>query len=97
MESRGRLIDVRRVGKMRVTFEIEYCAVDALDELSGCDLRIKAERWRDKRSLNSNAYAWVLLQKLAEKIHSDKWTVYMDMLQRYSEAFTHIIVKPEAV
>jgi hypothetical protein len=37
------------------------------------------------------------MQKIAEAVGSDKWTVYLEMLQRYSRAFTHVIVKKEAV
>ena len=55
------------------------------------------EKKRKKRSLDSNAYAWVLMQKIAEATHSDKWEVYLRCLQRYSRAFTFVIVKPNAV
>lgn len=37
------------------------------------------------------------MQKIAEAIHTDKWSVYLMMLERYSPVFTHIIVRPEAV
>lgn len=37
------------------------------------------------------------MQKIAEATHDDKWNVYLRLLQQNSRAFTHIIVKPEAV
>lgn len=93
MELKGKIVDVRM---SRITIEAERIPSD-IDELRGADLRIEARKWRDKRSLNANAMAWALMAKIAEKIHSDKWTVYLEMLQRYSNSFTHIIVKPQAV
>lgn len=96
MESKGRLVDVQSF-KKRVTFEVDYVDADSLNAITGKELRIEAKPWREKRSLNANSYLWVLLQRIAEKIHSDKWTVYLEMLQRYSRSFTHVIVKPHAV
>lgn len=61
------------------------------------ELTISIGKQRVKRSLDANAYAWVLMQKIAEKVGSDKWSVYLSCLSRYSRAFTHIIVKESAV
>ena len=37
------------------------------------------------------------MQKMAEATHQEKWDVYLQCLQRYSRAFTHVIVKENAV
>lgn len=50
---------------------------------------------RDKRSLNANAYAWVLMDRMAEVLRTDKDSVYLTMLERYGKC-TYIIVIPEA-
>jgi hypothetical protein len=50
---------------------------------------------RNRRSLNANAYMWVLLEKLAQALNTDKDSLYIEMLDRYG-VFTHLIVKPEA-
>lgn len=47
------------------------------------DYRIKLVKWREKRSLDANAYCWVLISKIAEEIRSSKEEVYEDMLQSY--------------
>lgn len=84
-------------GKMRVEFEIdEESFVREIETIEGT-LTIKADKKRKRRSIDSNAYAWTLMQKIAEATHTDKWEVYLVSLQRYSRAFTHIIVKPNAV
>jgi len=104
MEFKGTLADVSRdwkTGKARVTFEVtemESGAFEtAVNAISGSALRVTAVKYRKKRSLDANAYAWVLMQKLAEAAHTDKDTIYLECLKRYSRAFTHIIVKPQAV
>ncbi len=69
---------------------------ETLQTLNGTKLSVSLSKWRNKRSLDANAYMWVLLQKLAEKLNSDKDSIYLTMLRRYGR-FTHIIVKPEMV
>ena len=59
-------------------------------------LSIEIKKYREKRSLNANAYCWVLLQKLAEKLNTTKDELYLIMLERYGQ-FTHIVVKPNVV
>ena len=49
-----------------------------------------------RRSLDSNAYCWVLLSKLAGVLNTSKDELYIEMLDRYG-VFTHIICKPEVV
>lgn len=67
------------------------------EKLKDCEkVRVIIKKYRNKRSLDANAYAWVLMQKIAEAVHSDKDTVYLKMLARYGQ-FTHIVVKPDAV
>ena len=51
---------------------------------------------KKKRSLDANGYLWVLLQKIAEALHTSKDEIYLEMLARYG-VFTHIVVKPNVV
>lgn len=46
-------------------------------------LSIEVKKYRAKRSLDANAYAWVLFTKIAEVIRSSKDEVYEEMLQKY--------------
>lgn len=85
-------------GKYNITFELDEGNIKDLDKISGNkELMVQAKVHRNKRSLDSNAYAWVLMQKIAEATGLDKWDVYLNCLQRYSRAFTHVIVKPNAI
>lgn len=57
------------------------------DELREQDkLAIKIEKWRQKRSLNANAYFWSIVGKIADKIGSSKDEVYFEMLKRYGQS-----------
>ena len=73
------------------SFNDEYNKIKDIDNL---DIIIK--KHRNKRSLDANAYLWLLLQKMAEVLESDKDTLYLDMLGKYG-VFTHLIVKENVV
>lgn len=42
--------------------------------------------YRQKRSLNANAYAWVLINEMANRLRSSKDEVYQEMLKRYGQS-----------
>jgi len=62
----------------------------------GKQLSVTIEQHRKRRSLDSNAYLWVLLSKMAAVLNTTKDELYLIMLERYG-VFTHIVVKPEVV
>lgn len=88
-------IDVE--GRQRITFALtqdgrsEYEAIKDID-----DLVIECKKYRKKRSLDANAYLWVLLGKLADALRTSKDEIYLMMLERYG-VYTHLIVKPKVV
>lgn len=49
------------------------------------DYTVKIEPVKRKRSLNSNAYAWVLMTEIANVLRTDKEDVYVEMLKRYGQ------------
>ena len=101
MECSGKLKGIARdwnTNQFNITFTInEESVINEVDKLKDSKLSIKAVKHREKRSLDSNAYAWVLMQKIAEAVNSDKWSIYLECLKKYSRSFSHVIVKPEAV
>ncbi len=52
---------------------------------------------RKGRSLNANAYFWVLCGKLAEKARIERTTVYRNIVREIGGNYTPIIVKEHAV
>lgn len=103
MELTGRVKDTSmdwKTQRFNILLEVNEndTFVNGIDELANCEkLSITIDKYREKRSLDANAYCWVLIQKIAEAVHSDKWSVYLRCLQDYSRRFTHIIVKENAV
>ena len=50
------------------------------------DKQFEVKQHREKRSLNANAYAWVLIGKIADEIRASKDEVYLTMLKRYGQS-----------
>lgn len=87
-------------GKAEIILSTDQSRIDIspLKEVvaKGKALAVEVKQYRQKRSLDANAYLWVLLQKIAEAVNSSKDEVYLQMLERYG-VFTHIVVKPHMV
>lgn len=61
----------------------------AIDQIhSHPDVKYSAEikPYREKRSLNANAYAWALITEIANLLRTDKESVYLEMLKRYGQS-----------
>ncbi len=71
--------------KQKLTFEIDGDFRTQYDELKGKDLDISVKVFRQKRSLDQNSYAWVLIGKIADKLRASKDDVYLTMLKRYGQ------------
>ena len=89
METVGRLVNITRdfmTGKLNVTFQLNTEPVDELNEFAKLDaIDIIAKKHLKKRSLDANAYAWVLMTKIAnhKDVRSSKEEIYEEMLQKY--------------
>lgn len=99
MKLQGKLADVSidyKTNKKKLTFLINN-NITSLEEIENVEvLDIEAKKHRNKRKLNCNAYLWLLLQEMADKLDTSKDELYIEMLGRYG-VFTHIIVKEKAV
>ena len=89
MEFTGRLTNISRnlEGAYQYTFTAEDASViNQVDDIKNCErLIIHAKEYKKKRSLDANAYMWVICTKIANhpEIHSSKDEVYEEMLQKY--------------
>lgn len=87
MECTGKLQSVNRdwkSGKIIISFEVNEEPKDEINFIASCEkLNISAKKFRQKRSLDANAYCWVLCTKIAEVVSSSKDEVYEEMLQKY--------------
>ena len=80
---KGRLIDACKTfdRKLRVTFELD--GEIPLDKEH--ELEISVKKWREKRSLDANAYLWVLIGKIADALRESKEEIYFDSLKCYGQ------------
>lgn len=84
----GRLKDLTfgRNGEQIITLTVRTDFSEQFDELKDVDVDIEIKKHREKRSLNANAYCWILCAKLAEKLSDDhvihtKEDVYRDAIR----------------
>lgn len=72
-------------GQFHITFSVnEPSAISQVDSIRECEkLTIEAKKYREKRSLDANAYMWILCTKIAEVVESSKDEIYEEMLQKY--------------
>ena len=64
--------------------------------LNGKELTVEIKQYRHKRSIDSNAYMWLLLNKMASILNTTKDEVYLQELSRYG-IYTHVVVKENVV
>lgn len=58
--------------------------------------KYEVKEYKEKRSLDANAYAWVLLGKLQDKLHIPKEEIYKDLIRNIG-SYEVIPIKNEAV
>lgn len=88
MEFTGRFVRLEKdyqTNKWQIVLTInEEALLEPLSESKDIDkLQISIKKFREKRSLDANAYCWVLMSKMAQVLGVSKEEVYEEMLQRY--------------
>lgn len=80
---RGTLRDLtlNRDGTQNITLTVEADFREQFDAMRGKGLDIDIRPHREKRSLDANAYCWVLIDKLASVLHLDKSEVYREAIR----------------
>lgn len=73
-------------GKLTVLFEPCEDFREAYEELKSCEkLSLEIKRYRRKRSLDANAYYWVLCTKLAKVLQVSNQEIHNLMLRKYGQ------------
>ena len=89
METIGRLIGATRTldgSGIHVTFEVDASAANQIEQMNAEDrLRIKAVKYRRKRSLDANAYFHVLVGKIADVLTISKARCKNILICRYGQ------------
>ena len=86
---RGRIKDLGfgMGGDLTVTLSLPRHHADSLKKLMDADIEADIKKYREKRSMSQNAYAWTLITKIAQSINPpmNKREVYVEMLKRYGQ------------
>lgn len=100
----GRLSNIAisyATGKPLLTLEVDEdrnTLLEAADELRASErLTIKVGKFRKRRSLDANAYAWVLISKLAEKLSIPKTEIYRTAIREIGGNSDTVCVQDKAV
>ena len=87
-------------GKPLITFELneKQSALNMVDTLKSCDkLSIKVAKYKEKRSLDANAYCFALIGKIAEKTNVPKEEVYRSAVKDIGGNYEVACVQDKAV
>ena len=69
-----------------------------VDDMNGCEkLSIEIKPFRQRRSLDANAYSWVLMDKLAEKLNESKVNIYREYIRHIGGNSEIVCVKDSAL
>lgn len=103
METTGEIKDIRINTQTRmpeITLLLNTNEITLVEQLKGSKLNIELKKWFKKRSLDINAYCWVLCDKIAKELSKDgtpitKETIYKDSVLQVG-TFQPMIVEEKA-
>lgn len=83
-------------GNIEITFTAPKSTLRQFDGLKDKPLTVQVKEFREKRSLSQNAYLWVLLDKLAEKVNRSREFIYKEYVRSYG-VFEVLPIRNDAV
>ena len=85
-------------GDLTLTLSLPRQHADSLKKLMDADIEADIKKFREKRSLSQNAYAWTLITKIAQSVNPpmNKEEVYIEMLKRYGQGGIISVQKDKA-
>ena len=79
--------------KQRLTIDVYEDSRHVYDELKDSDIDLSMKAWFPARSASANAYAWVLINKIAQKMKESPIEVYRRYIRDYGGKTTVSCVK----
>lgn len=92
MKATGKIVGANidfKTGKPVLMLEINEKSdfEQIVDDLKDKDkLSIEIKQYRQHRSLNANAYAWLLIGQIADTVRAGKDEIYLKCLKRYGQS-----------
>ena len=103
MKTTSKIVNLQKSGRgpYILSVLVPQNSVNSLVSLKDDEIDVEIKKHSKKRSLNANAYAWVLMTQIAKEMSKDapmdKWTVYKELLKTYSNSFEYLVVKEESL
>ena len=96
---KGKLLDLSLTldGDQRLTIQLDGDFRQAYDELKDAEIDLTVAKHRERRSLDANAYAWVLIDRIAEKKRIPKEEVYRNAIREIGGVSDMVCVQDRAV
>ena len=79
-----------------MTVELDGDFRNDFDRLHAFDVEITVRKFRQRRSLDANAYAWVLIDRLSEALQADKTEVYRRAIRNIGGVSETVCVQEKA-
>lgn len=103
MQTTGKLTDINidfQSKRPKITFLLDNNEIGNLEELNGSKVDLSIKKWFKKRSLDANAYCWVLCDEIAKELSKEgqvitKENVYQDAVLQIG-TFESMIVSEKA-
>lgn len=95
----GRIRDLTRSidGKYVISVQVDDDPRQLCETLKDAEIDIEIKKHRKRRSLDANAYAWVLIGKIAEKMHIDRAEVYLNAIRAIGGTSTIVCIQDKAL
>lgn len=96
---KGELKDLMfgREGEQIITLTTKGDFRQQFDELKDSPIEFTIKKFRNKRSLDANAYAWVLMDRIASKLRISKADVYREAIRDIGGVSETVCVRDGAV
>ena len=86
-----------RSGETLLTISTKEDCRTLFDELKDKDVSVTIKKHKEKRSLDANAYAWTLMDKLTEAVGTPRETIYREAIKNVGGNAETVCVQDKAV
>ena len=97
MTGKLRDLTINRDGTQNITVTVGADFRDEFDRLKDKQVEIAIKQHRAKRSKEANAFAWVIIDRIAEKLGEDRITVYREAIRSIGGVSEPVCVRDKAV
>lgn len=86
-----------RSGETLLTISTREDCRTLFDELKDKDISVTIKQFKQRRSLDANAYAWVLMDKLSEAVRMPRETIYREAIKNIGGNTNTVCMEDRAV